>query len=65
MINGEQLIKALCDRLNFQGQLLYDANILNLLRELSVYQVNELVTFGELVEWRRQRIENEQLNKEV
>jgi hypothetical protein len=60
MTNGEQLIKALCDRLDFEGRLLYDANILNLLRTLDAFEMNELVTFGRLIRWH-----NDYLSKNV
>jgi len=54
-LNGEQLIDALCKRLDFQDKRLYDANILSLLRSLDRYELNQLIIFGDIDKWINER----------
>lgn len=54
-LNGEQLIEALCRRLDFQDERLYDTNIMSLLRSLDRYELNQLITFGDIDKWINER----------
>jgi len=55
-LNGQQLIDALCKQLKFYNKKLYDAEILALLRSLDRYKLNQLITFGDVDEWIRERV---------
>lgn len=53
--DGKKLIASLCRRLNDEGELCTDNNILTLLRTLDRYEVNQLVTFGTIDKWVRDK----------
>ena len=55
-IDGEKLINCLCDRLENEGKLCTDSKIMILLRSLDRYELNQLVTFGTVDKWERERI---------
>ena len=59
-LNGEQLINALCKRLEFNGTLLYDHNIRRLLSTLTRHELTQLITFGDVDTWKREFIKKEQ-----
>lgn len=54
--DGKKLIESLCSKLEVDGKLCTDSDILNLLRSLDRYEVNQLVTFGTVDKWERERI---------
>lgn len=51
MKNGEEFISILCDRLKTEERLCTDGNIVNLLRSLDKYQVNQICVFGDTPTW--------------
>ena len=46
-INGDDFIKAICNRLRRRNVLLYDSNICNEIRALSWTEMNRIVMLGE------------------
>lgn len=50
-ITGMQFVAALCRRLEDLGELKHDSNIINLLRTLDKYELNQLLTFGDVDKW--------------
>lgn len=56
--DGNKLIECLCERLQDEGKSCTDTQIMILLRSLDRYDVNQLVTFGTIDKWKRQRIKN-------
>jgi hypothetical protein len=61
-LDGKQLINSLCRRLEIKGEKLYSSNIVNLLRSLSNYDLNQLITFGNINKWSTE--ESTRLKKE-
>jgi len=57
--DGEKLINSLCERLKDEGRLCTDSQIIILLRSLDRYEVNQLVTFGTIDKWKRDKISKE------
>lgn len=55
--NGEEIIKALCNRLKDEGKLCTDNQICTLLRSLNRYEVNQIVTFKTTDKWKREKLE--------
>lgn len=55
--NGEEIIKALCNRLKDEGKLCTDNQICTLLRSLNRYEVNQIVTFKTTDKWEREKLE--------
>lgn len=53
---GQGLIDSLCDRLDFLDKRKTDSNITILLRSLDRYELNQLITFGKIDTWERERI---------
>ena len=54
--SGEKLIKLLSNKLDDDGKLCTDNEILALLRSLDRYEVNQLITFGTVAKWEREKI---------
>ena len=54
--DGKKLIDSLCKRLQEQGKLCTDNQIMILLSSLDRYEVNQLVTFGRVDKWERDNI---------
>ena len=54
--DGKKLIDALCERLQQQGKMCTDNQIMILLRSLDRYEVNQLATFGTVDKWKREKI---------
>jgi hypothetical protein len=54
-LNGEQLIDALCQKLKDDKKLCTDSQILILLKSLNRYEVNQIITFGTVDEWERDK----------
>ena len=57
--DGKKLIDSLCERLQDEGKLCTDSQIMILLRSLDRYEVNQLVTFGTVDKWKRDKIAKE------
>jgi hypothetical protein len=57
--DGKKLIDSLCERLKDEGKPCTDSQILILLRPLDRYEVNQLVTFGTVDKWKREKITKE------
>ena len=57
--DGNKLIDGLCERLKDEGKLCTDSQIMILLRSLDRYEVNQLVTFGTVDKWKRDKIAKE------
>jgi tRNA A37 threonylcarbamoyltransferase TsaD len=57
--DGKKLIEGLCERLQDEGKLCTDNQIMILLRSLDRYEVNQLVTFGTVDKWKRDKIAKE------
>jgi hypothetical protein len=57
--NGNELIDGLCKKLKDEGKLCTDSQILILLRSMDRYEVNQLITFGTVDKWERERISKE------
>ena len=57
--DGKKLIDSICERLQDEGNPCTDSQILILLRSLDRYQLNQLVTFGTLDKWKREKIAKE------
>ena len=53
--NGEQIIQAIVRRLNDEDVRCYDSNIVNELRTLDEYEINQLVIFGDIDKWVSER----------
>jgi len=60
--NGEQVIKAIVNRLSDKNIRCDDTAIVTELRGLGKYELNQLITFGYIDEWMREQ--NENLNKQ-
>ena len=54
-VSGKDLIKILTDRLQEQDKKCYDANIIILLRSLTSNQLNQIITFGGVLDWHNER----------
>ena len=54
--DGKKLVDSLCERLQDEGKLCTDNQIMILLRSLDSYEVNQLVTFGTVDKWKREKI---------
>jgi hypothetical protein len=57
--DGKKLIDGLCERLQDEGKLCTDSQIVILLRSLDRYEVNQLVAFGTVDKWKRDKIAKE------
>jgi tRNA A37 threonylcarbamoyltransferase TsaD len=57
--DGKKLIEGLCERLQDQEKLCTDNQIMILLRSLDRYEVNQLVIFGTVDKWKREKIAKE------
>ena len=55
-VTGATVVFALVKRLSDEGKLCHDGNIVNLLRSLSRTELNQLCSFGDVIEWRNERI---------
>lgn len=53
---GESLIEIICKRLNDEGNLLYDANIVNKLKKMTKHEMNQAMYFGDVEKWHNDRI---------
>jgi hypothetical protein len=58
-IDGKKLTQGLCERLQDECKPCTDSQILILLRSLDSYQLNQLVTFGNVDKWKRDKIAKE------
>jgi len=52
---GEDLIKAIVRRLNDKDIRCYDSAIVRLLRQLTTYELRQLVDFGDIDKWVSER----------
>ena len=57
--DGKKLIDGLCERLRDERKLCTDRQIMRLLRSLDRDEVNQLVTFGTVDKWKRDKIAEE------
>ena len=55
-IRGEILINAIVNRLNDLDIRCYDSAIVRQIRELSHYELNQILYSGEVSSWRNERI---------
>lgn len=55
-IDGEMFIEAICNRLRDEDVRLYDSEIVKKIRALNSYEVLKIATFGDVNEWRNDRI---------
>ena len=55
-VSGTDLIKILVTRLKDKGQSYKDYNIVHSLRSLTSTQLNQIVTFGDVLDWHNERI---------
>jgi len=53
--NGEKLVDALCQRLKDMGKTCHDYQIVALLLTLDRYELNQLITFGTVDKWVREK----------
>ena len=64
-VNGKEFIEVICRHRTEQGKLNHDGNIVNEIMELTDGQLQQIVTFGDVVEWRNNRIKlNERVEEE-
>jgi hypothetical protein len=57
-ISGNKMIDILCERLTFLGKFHTDHNIRKLLSTLDNYELNQLISLGNVIAWH-----NELINK--
>ena len=55
-VDGQKLIDILCNRLLDLNQLVTAGNIVNLLQSMSITELNQAVTLGDVTEWHNERI---------
>jgi len=57
-ISGEKFINIICERMKEigKGDRLYDSNILQAIKELTVYELREIISFGDVHTWHNERI---------
>jgi hypothetical protein len=53
--DGKKLIESLCCKLQHDGELCTDSQILILLRSLDRFEVNQLVSFGTVEKWEKDK----------
>ncbi len=53
--SGTELIRLLCQKLQGDGKACTDSEILGLLRSLDRYELNQLLTFGTVAKWEREK----------
>jgi hypothetical protein len=53
--NGKEIVDVLAAKLDFDNIRCYDSNIVRLLSSLDKYELNELITFGTLAKWEREK----------
>jgi len=54
--DGASLIRIICNRLNDEGKLLYDSNIINKLRMMTKQELNQALFLGDVIKWHNDRI---------
>ena len=57
MKTGMEIIEAIVNRLDDKDIRCYDSAIVSQLRQLTKYELNQLVTFGDIDEWVKDRNE--------
>ena len=55
-INGRKFIEIICQRLEDEGQLLFDSNIVMKINTLSDREINQIISLGDVVNWHNDRI---------
>lgn len=57
-INGQQFIDAIVNRLKDEGSghRLFDSVIMNKLRTLNNGELNQIVSFGDVIDWHNERV---------
>ena len=60
--NGKQIIDAIVRRLDDEDIRCYDSAIVAKLASLNRYELNQLVTFGEIDKWMTERNNKERTN---
>ena len=58
-ITGDNLISAICKRLDDKNVLQHDSNIINLIRTLTSGELYQLIDFGDVQSWQNDRINKE------
>lgn len=58
--SGEKLINIICRRLDDEGLLYYDRNILHALKNMTSMELNQAIAFGDVLEWHNARIKSKQ-----
>jgi hypothetical protein len=61
-IDGKQIIEAIVRRLNDENVRCYDSAIVAKLSSLDTYELNQLVTFGEIDKWLSERNDKARYN---
>ena len=61
--DGKKLIASLCEKLQRDGIECTDTQIMILLRSLNRYEVNQLVSFGTVESWEREKEKALKLNQ--
>lgn len=56
MLNGNQIIKTICKKIQYDKKLCYDSTIIEYLRNLSEREVTQLFNFHDISIWRNERI---------
>ena len=55
-VDGKKFIEIICQRLEDEGKLLYDSNIVMKIVTLTNRELNEIVSLGDVVDWQNARI---------
>ena len=58
-INGRRFIEIICQKLEDEGQLLYDSNIVMKINILTDRELNQIISFGDVVDWHNDRVKTE------
>lgn len=58
-VDGKKFIEIICKRLEDEGKLLYDSNIIMKIVTLSNRELNQIISLGDCVDWANDRIKTE------
>ena len=55
-VDGNKFIEIVCQRLEDEGKLLYDSNIVMKITTLTNGELNQIISFGNVTAWHNDRI---------
>jgi hypothetical protein len=55
-VDGTYIIKKISERLKFENILCYDSNIINKLRSLTKFEIQQLCNLGDICKWHNDKI---------